>query len=95
MRPALRVAHDRIGSAFGHLTTGLQWLAGTLDEELAKSPSIHYALACAIDAFEEAGDIADLMPTCIRCEVSPATDGDYCAGCHDFVGERQDERAAS
>ena len=73
MRPALRVAHDRIGSAFGHLTTGLRWLAGTLDEESAKS----------------------LMPTCIRCEVSPATDGDYCASCHDFVGERQDERAAS
>lgn len=33
-------------------------------------------------------------PLCDRCETAPATDGEYCAGCHDFIGESQDERAA-
>lgn len=34
-------------------------------------------------------------PLCERCEKKPATDGPHCAGCHDFIGQRQDERAAS
>lgn len=42
---------------------------------------------------------ADAAYLCTRCadlgESVPATDGPYCAGCHDSIGERQDERAAA
>lgn len=41
---------------------------------------------------------AALVRFCLRCLdngiETPATDGDYCSPCHDFLGERQDERAS-
>lgn len=98
LRPALRAAAEHLALGISFLQTALRWVHGTLPEE-DHHPSVRFTFICALNSLHEAADIVALLlgdneGACIRCEIRVATDGDHCAGCHDFLGELQDERAA-
>lgn len=102
LRPALRLAGERLHAGLRHLVTGLQWVHDALpvDDVTAFGASVHQSFTCAFDALGEAADIVALQwgdneGICEDCEILIATEGGLCSGCHDSRGERQDERAAS
>lgn len=73
-----------------------QEVTGAVDQAVA-GEEIQVAIAgICFRVLRIALEHAGVLPRrCSRCGTKPATDGEHCAGCHDFLGELQDERGAS
>jgi hypothetical protein len=76
-----------------------QWLSLAREADVNPPSTKTRRFVIAQLRLHEPPDSIDVeAPLCLRCADDgndvPATDGEYCAGCATFLGERQDERNA-
>jgi hypothetical protein len=58
-RPAQLAAEDYLHNGFLHLTRALTMISGTAEPDHS---SWLFSFACALEAFDKAADIAELLP---------------------------------